>query len=112
MAESAPSSAPTAEPTVDPTTIIGLIFRVLDRPSRTLCLLAILALTLAGIGELLHAPPIAHLPLSVWGTAISGASITPIGVKKLVRHPRRQNQNSTRPRPSSPEAAASKVVTQ
>src|SRR5436190_572217 len=86
MAESLSGSAHDAEPTADPTTVIGLMFRVLNRPSRTLCLLAILALLLAGLAVLLHAPPIAHLPVGVWGAAISGGSLLPIAAREILRH--------------------------
>jgi hypothetical protein len=92
MAESIPGSTHPPEPATDPTTAIGLIFRVLNRPSRTLCLLAILALVLAGIGELVHAPPIADLSVGVWGAAISSGSITSIGATKLVRYLRNRKQ--------------------
>lgn len=93
MAEGNSGSAPTTEHTADPSTIVGLIFRVLDRPSRTLCLLAILALTLAGISTFLHAPPIAHLPVSLWGAMISGGSFTSIGTQQVIRHLRKRKQN-------------------
>lgn len=82
--ENVPGPTHPAEPASDPTTIIGLIFRVLNRPSRTLCLLAILALVLAGISELVHTPPIADLPVSAWGVAISGGSITALRTSRLV----------------------------
>lgn len=88
---------PATDPAADPTTVIGLIFRVLNQPSRTLCLLAILALTLAGIGHLLHAPPIAHLPVGMWGMAISGGSITSIGAGKLIRSLRSKRQGPIEP---------------
>jgi hypothetical protein len=90
--ESVPGSTHPAELASDPTTIIGLIFRVLNRPSRTVCLLAILALVLAGIGELVHAPPIAGLPVSVWGVAVSGGSITSLGTSKLLHYLRSRKQ--------------------
>lgn len=92
MAEDIPGPTHPPEPATDPTTIIGLIFRVLNRPSRTLCLLAILALILAGIGELVHAPPIAHMPVGMWGAVISGGSLTSLGASKLVRYLRSRQQ--------------------
>lgn len=84
MAQGAPGSPRPAESATDPTTVVGLIFRVLNRPSRTLCLLAILALVLAGIGALVHAPAIADLPVGVCAAVVSGASVSWLGVGKLV----------------------------
>jgi hypothetical protein len=71
MIEARPGSSNTAEAAADPTTVVGLIFRILNRPSRTLCLTAILALILAGAAELLHAPAIVRLPVAggAWSSA-------------------------------------------
>lgn len=80
-----PEPAPASE---DPTTIIGLIFRVLDRPHRTLCLLAVLALVLAGAAQLLHAPDLAGLPVGIWGAGLSAGTVTGAVIKR--RHKERR----------------------
>ncbi|HEX4814555.1 MAG TPA: hypothetical protein VFV66_17585 [Nonomuraea sp.] len=75
----ATSSPDDPSPTVeeqnrDPETWIALIFRVLDRPHRTLCLIAVLALIVGGVAQILQAPAVAGLPVWLWSTMISGGS--------------------------------------
>lgn len=71
--------------TDDPTTVVGLIYRVLDRPHRTLGLIAILSVILGAFAELLDAPAIAGLHPTVWGFVISGTSVTPAIVRIAFR---------------------------
>lgn len=72
-------------PTEDPTTVVGLIYRVLDRPHRTVGLIAILSLILGAVADLLHSPAIAGLHPSVWGLIVSGASTMPAIIRIVLR---------------------------
>ena len=65
----------------DPVTIIGLIYRVLDRPRRTAGLVAVLGLLLGAAAEFAHAPVLAGLSPGVWGVVISGASTLVAGLR-------------------------------
>lgn len=85
MAKNVPDSTHTAEQAAGPPTTIGLIFRDLDRPGRTLYLLAILGLTPAGIGRLGHTSQIVDFLVSMWGAAVSRSNISALGCSKVPR---------------------------
>jgi hypothetical protein len=75
------STGDPVEPAADPVTMIGLVYRVLDRPHRTAGLIAVLALLLGAATELAHAPVFAGLSPGMWGVVISGASTVVAGLR-------------------------------